>query len=198
MPNDHLLEKSSGNKRIENSEKKGSKTVNVESSNLYFAGFTYISNGTVWNVILEVIFRCREMKVHIAMRCSAPSESIALLFLFQITNFNSSFLLLKIQQCVLINLMSFSSQKFISAVSDECSLCSLSLSVVERFSSLSLCNQDCGGFSWLCWKLNKQKMMLKIHLRLPLAFQDILNNLNFIAETPTEICSTWLCSQLQT
>ena len=152
----------------------------------------------MWNIILEVIFRCRGMKVHIAMRCSAPSENIALLFLFQITKFNSSFLLLKTQECVLINLMSFSSQKFISTVSDECLLCSLSLSVVERSSSLSLCNQDCGGFSWLCSKLNKQKMMLKIHLRLPVAFQDILNNLNFIAETPTEICSTWLCSQLQT
>ena len=85
---------------------------------------------------LEAIFRCREMKVHIALRCSAPSENIALLFIFQIAKLNSSSLPLKTQEHVLINLMSFSWHKFISMVSDECSLHSLSLSEV-RISSPS-------------------------------------------------------------
>ena len=44
---------------------------------------------------LEAICHCREMKVHTALRYSAPSENIELLFLFQIANCNGSFLLLK-------------------------------------------------------------------------------------------------------
>ena len=93
--------------------------------------------------------------------------------------------------------MSFLLHKFISTVPDKWSLYSLSFSEVEQSSPMSFSNKDCEGFSWLCWKLNKQKMILKIHLRLPLAFQDILNNVNFTGKTPTEISSTWLCSQLQ-
>ena len=124
---------------------------------------------------------------------------------FQIANCNSSFLVLKTTECVLINLRYFSLRKFISTVSDGCSLYSLSLSEVERSSPLSLSNKICDKFSWLCWKQNAQKMVLKIHLRLPLAFYDILNNLNFIAETRTEIFAStgfvlnfkqnvlWLC-----
>ena len=33
-------------------------------------------------LFLEAILRCPEMKVHITLRCSAPSENIALFFLF--------------------------------------------------------------------------------------------------------------------
>ena len=96
----------------------------------------------------EAIFRCPEMRVHTTLWCSALSENIALLFLFQIANCNGSFLLLKTQECVLINLRLFSLHKFISTVSDGCSLHSFSLSEVERSSPYS--NKDCGEFSWLC------------------------------------------------
>ena len=98
---------------------------------------------------LEAIFRHREMKVHNVLRCNVPSENIALPFLFRIANFISSFLLLKTQECVLINLLSLSSYKFISTVSDECSLYSLSLSEVKQSSPMSLINKDCGGFTSL-------------------------------------------------
>ena len=83
---------------------------------------------------LEAIFHCREMNIHIALWCSATNETIGLLFLFQVANFNSSVLLLKTQERVLVNLMSFPSQNFISTVSDKCSLYSLSLSGVNRSS----------------------------------------------------------------
>ena len=81
---------------------------------------------------LEAIFRCREMNVHIALRCSAPSEIIGMLFLFPTANFNGSILLPKTHECILINLMS--SHNFISTVSDECSLYSFSLSEEEQSS----------------------------------------------------------------
>ena len=137
-------------------------------------------------------------------------------FVFQVANFNSSLslslslslplslslslsiLLLESQKSVLINLMSFPSQKFKSAVSDECPLYSLSLSDVDRSSPMPLCNEDCGGFSLLCWKLDKQKMKLKTYQRLLLALENILNNLKFNAETPIEACSTCFVLQLQT
>ena len=135
-------------------------------------------------------------------------------FVFQVANFNSSLslsralslslslslsiLLLESQKSVLINLMSFPSQKFKSTVSDECPLYSLSLSDVDRSSPMPLCNEDCGGFSLLCWKLDKQKMKLKTYQRLLLALENILNNLKFNAETPIEACSTCFVLQLQT
>ena len=109
-----------------------------------------------------------------------------------------SLLLLESQKSVLINLMSFPSQKFKSTVSDECPLYSLSLSDVDRSSPMPLCNEDCGGFSLLCWKLDKQKMKLKTYQRLLLALENILNNLKFNAETPIEACSTCFALQLQT
>ena len=91
-------------------------------------------------------------------------------FVFQVANFNSSLslsfslslalflslslslslLLLESQKSVLINLMSFPSQKFKSTVSDECPLYSLSLSEVDQSSPMPLCNEDCGGFSLVC------------------------------------------------
>ena len=54
------------------------------------------------------------------------------------------------QESVLINLMPFPSQNFISTVSDEYSLYSILFSEVDRSSPMSLCNEDCGGFSLLC------------------------------------------------
>ena len=137
-------------------------------------------------------------------------------FVFQVANFNSSLslslspslslsfslslslLLLESQKSVLINLMSFPSQKFKSTVSDECPLYSLSLSEVDQSSPMPLCNEDCGGFSLVCWKLDKQKLKLKTHQRLLLALENILNNLKFNAETPIEACSTCFALQLQT
>ena len=99
---------------------------------------------------LEAIFCCREMNVDIALWCSAQNENTGLLFFFQVAKFNSSLLLVEIQERVLINLMSFPSQNFISPVSDACSVYSLSLSEEDQFSPMSLCNKGCGGFSWLC------------------------------------------------
>lgn len=96
------------------------------------------------------------MKVHNALRWSAPSQNIALLFAFQIVNINSSFFLVKTQECVVITLMSFSSHKFISAVSDECSL-------FQKWNNLLPCCSaiKTGVFSWLCCKLNKKKNDVK-------------------------------------
>ena len=102
------------------------------------------------------------------------------------------------QGSVLINLMPFPSQNFKSTVSDECPLYSLSFSEADRSSPMSLCNEDCGGFSLLYWKLDKQKMKLKTHHRLLLALENILNNLKFNAETPIEACCTTFVLQLQT
>ena len=61
-------------------QKKGNKIVKVASSYLYIDKFTYISCGTVWNVIPAGNFCRYKMKVHTALRCNAPSENIALLF----------------------------------------------------------------------------------------------------------------------
>ena len=102
------------------------------------------------------------------------------------------------QESVLINLMPFPSQNFISTVSDEYSLYSILFSEVDRSSPMSLCNENCGGFSLLCWKLNKQKTKFKTHQRLLLASENILNNLKLNAETPIESCSTCFVLQLQT
>lgn len=108
----------------------------------------------------EAVFLCREMKAHIPLPWSAPNETVVLLFLFQIANVNSSCLLLKTSWCILINPMPFPLHNFI-LVGDDCSLCSFSLSEVERSSPLPLSSKYCVG-SWLCWRLNKQKTMLKI------------------------------------
>ena len=56
---------------------------------------------------LEAIFRCREMNVHTTLSCSALNENIGLLFFFHVANFKISLLLLKTQEHVLINVMSF-------------------------------------------------------------------------------------------
>ena len=63
---------------------------------------------------LEAMFRYREMNAHTALRwCSAPNENIGFLFFFQVANFKISLLLLKTQEHVLINLISFPSQNFL-------------------------------------------------------------------------------------
>ena len=54
--------------------------------------------------------------------------------------------------------MSFPSHNFILTVPDKCSLYSISFSEADQSSPLSLCNKDYGGFSWLCWKLNKNEV----------------------------------------
>ena len=87
---------------------------------------------------LEELFHCRKLKVHAALWCSSPSENITLLFLFQIANFISSFLLLKTQECVLINVMSFSSHKFVIYIKNICWMFSVFLSFFGLFDGYSL------------------------------------------------------------
>ena len=69
----------------------------------------------LWGMqFLEAMFRYREMNAHTALRwCSAPNENIGFLFFFQVANFKISLLLLKTQEHVLINLISFPSQNFL-------------------------------------------------------------------------------------
>ena len=108
-----------GNKIMSNSEQKETRQLMSHQVTYALLHLLILSMELCAMPFLEAIFRCREMNVHIALRCSAPSETIGMLFPFPIANFNGSILLPKTHECILINLMSshnFSYQQYLMNV----------------------------------------------------------------------------------